>query len=736
MSDDVPPDDDGNAPGRVPLGRRARARCDARDRARGGRRRRTTRRGRDRLRAGADDSRSHTGALPASAEPLVPVPRERGRRGGRRAPAGSRRRARRACRHRSGARSRDRADHVRGRVVPLPRTRRAMCCAGSTSRYGPARPSRSSDRAESGRARCLALLLRLASPSAVGSSWAGDDLADRRAGRVAAADGSRAAASDPVQGDRCRQHPPRRPGRRRRSRPPCGRARRRPRLVSRLPDGYETVVGDGGRQLSAGQRRRLALARAFLRDAPLVVLDEPTADLDPASAASVAEAIERLRAGRTVVLVAHRTELVGALRIAIVRLERGRILADGGGGMTATIGRLLALAELPRGRVALSIALAACAVGFGVALMTTAGYLISTGGRAAADPVADDDHRRRALPRARASARALPRATRVPRSRLARHSAGSARRSTSASSRSRPRSSRRFAAATSSAAWSVTSMRSRASTCAVSGRLSSPSSSRSPASSRPHSSCRLRRSCSQSGSRSAGIAVPVLAGALARATGRRQAHARGELTAELVELLRGAPELVAYGREDDALARVRAADRELVRLGRRDALVAGLADALSILVAGLTTVGVLAVAVAAHDVGSLDRVLVAALALLALSSFDSVSPLPAAAREFSATLASGRRVLELTDREPAITDPDTPAPAPQVPVTVAARGRDRALPAAGGARVPCLRPQTRPRAARRPRRAERSGQDHRHESPTPVPRPRRGSCHDRRQRPS
>ena len=80
------------------------------------------------------------------------------------------------------------------------------------------------------------------------------------------------------------------------------------------------------------------------------------------------------------------------------------------------------------------------------------------------------------------------------------------------------------------------------------------------------------------------------------------------------------------------------------------------------LVAGLTTVGVLAVAVAAHEAGSLDRVLVAALALLALSSFDAVAPLPGAARELSATLASGRRVLELTDREPRVADPIEPEP--------------------------------------------------------------------------
>jgi thiol reductant ABC exporter CydD subunit len=82
------------------------------------------------------------------------------------------------------------------------------------------------------------------------------------------------------------------------------------RFISALPSGYDTLLGDGGRPLSAGERRRVALARAFVRDAPLVILDEPTADLDRTSAEVVAEAIERLRVGRTVLLIAHRPELV------------------------------------------------------------------------------------------------------------------------------------------------------------------------------------------------------------------------------------------------------------------------------------------------------------------------------------------------------------------------------------------------------------------------------------------
>jgi len=82
------------------------------------------------------------------------------------------------------------------------------------------------------------------------------------------------------------------------------------RFIRSLPSGYETLVGDGGRPLSAGEQRRIALARAFVRDAPFVILDEPTADLDRRSADVVAEAVERLRAGRTVLLIAHRPELV------------------------------------------------------------------------------------------------------------------------------------------------------------------------------------------------------------------------------------------------------------------------------------------------------------------------------------------------------------------------------------------------------------------------------------------
>ena len=96
-------------------------------------------------------------------------------------------------------------------------------------------------------------------------------------------------------------------------------------FVHDLPDGLRTIVGDGGRPLSAGQRQRIALARAFAVDAPFVILDEPTANLDPLNARAVNEAIGRLTDGRTLLVITHRDELALAAD-RIVRIDAGRIV--------------------------------------------------------------------------------------------------------------------------------------------------------------------------------------------------------------------------------------------------------------------------------------------------------------------------------------------------------------------------------------------------------------------------
>jgi thiol reductant ABC exporter CydC subunit len=169
----------------------------------------------------------------------------------------------------------------------------------------------------------------------------------------------------------------------------------------------------------------------------------------------------------------------------------------------------------------------------------------------------------------------------------------------------------------------------------------------------------------------AGTLVPLAAAQLGRRSGRRRAAAGADLTAELVEILRGAPELAAYGREPDRLAAVRDRDRLLVRLARRAAFADGLGDGLHLLVMGTTAAGVLAVAAAAHGAGRLDRAAIGLLGLLALASFEAVQPLPNAARELSATLAAGRRLLDVTGRAPAVLDPEHPAAPPSGPFDVA-----------------------------------------------------------------
>ena len=100
----------------------------------------------------------------------------------------------------------------------------------------------------------------------------------------------------------------------------AGRAALVDEFARHLPAGYETPLGEGGVRLSGGQRRRVALARAAVSDAPLVLLDEPTAALDPASAAAVIDAIQSATTQRTVLLVTHDRNLA-AIADRVVHLE-------------------------------------------------------------------------------------------------------------------------------------------------------------------------------------------------------------------------------------------------------------------------------------------------------------------------------------------------------------------------------------------------------------------------------
>ena len=177
-------------------------------------------------------------------------------------------------------------------------------------------------------------------------------------------------------------------------------------FIASLPAGYDTQLGERGTRLSGGQAQRLALARAFLKDAPYLILDEPSAYLDRQTEAELQEVLQELISARTVLIIAHRPQTIQSAS-RLVRLETGRITAD---THQTTTTRLPAPATLPpatvppttlppatlspatlppatfnllrflapyKARIALSVLLGALTVGSGVALLATSAYLIS-----------------------------------------------------------------------------------------------------------------------------------------------------------------------------------------------------------------------------------------------------------------------------------------------------------------------------------------------------------------------
>ena len=99
-------------------------------------------------------------------------------------------------------------------------------------------------------------------------------------------------------------------------------------FIERLPHRYETEIGERGLRLSGGQKQRLAIARAFLKDAPIVILDEPTSALDAESEELLRQALRRLLHGRTALIIAHRLSTIQHADVVVV-LEHGRVLEQG-----------------------------------------------------------------------------------------------------------------------------------------------------------------------------------------------------------------------------------------------------------------------------------------------------------------------------------------------------------------------------------------------------------------------
>ncbi|HKT87965.1 MAG TPA: ATP-binding cassette domain-containing protein, partial [Candidatus Sulfotelmatobacter sp.] len=99
-------------------------------------------------------------------------------------------------------------------------------------------------------------------------------------------------------------------------------------FIERMPEGFNTIVGERGMTLSGGQRQRIAIARALIRNTPLLILDEPTSGLDAGAEKLVVEALERLMHGKTVITIAHRLSTIRAADVIFV-IKDGRIVERG-----------------------------------------------------------------------------------------------------------------------------------------------------------------------------------------------------------------------------------------------------------------------------------------------------------------------------------------------------------------------------------------------------------------------
>jgi thiol reductant ABC exporter CydC subunit len=173
----------------------------------------------------------------------------------------------------------------------------------------------------------------------------------------------------------------------------------------------------------------------------------------------------------------------------------------------------------------------------------------------------------------------------------------------------------------------------------------------------------------------AATALTWLTGRLSRRSESRQAVIRGELTAAVVDLIEGAPELAAYGALSPQLERTSGIDAQLTQVAGASARTAGVGQGLATLLSGMAMWGALLVGVAAVHAGTLDGVLLAVIALVPLAAFELVTDLPTATQTLQRVRRSATRTLEVLDARPRVVEPIDPRPVPsETPRTLRVRG--------------------------------------------------------------
>ncbi|MFI5549358.1 thiol reductant ABC exporter subunit CydD [Streptomyces sp. NPDC051738] len=473
-------------------------------------------------------------------------------------------------------------------------------------------------------------------------------------------------------------------------------------FVDALPLGVDTALGEDGAGLSAGQRQRLALARAFLADRPVLLLDEPTAALDGATEAEVVEAVRRLAVGRTVLLVVHRPALLGVAD-RVVRLAEavGPVPAEGlprasvvrpieqhahGGSASddaeavslttdaqGVLARVRAMSGPRRGRLALALLLGSLALGSAVGLMATSGWLIS---RASQQPpvlylmVAVTATRAFGIGRAvfryaerlvshDAVLRMLADTRVAVYRRLERLAPAGLRRTRRGDLLSR------LVADVDALQdyWLRWLLPAAAATVVSAGAVGFT------AWLLPEAGAVLAV-----GLLAAGAGVPLVTGAVARRAERRLAPARGVLATRVTDLLTGTAELTVAGALPGRTAEVRRADGTLTRIASRAATATALGDGLTALVSGLTVAATALVGAQAVADGRLGGVTMAVVVLTPLAAFEAVLGMPLAVQYRQRVRKSAERVYEVLDAPEPVREPESPRQAPTSPFPVAVRG--------------------------------------------------------------